>query len=375
MNETLNSRKGHPQEVMADDLRRQIRDGVLKVGDYLLPERQLAGRYGVSSRVVRGALTILQAEGLISRRQGRGTEVLPLAGQVASRKNKNIAVIFLQRIRDSIMVEFFDSLQQTLQRGGYGSTLYVSGNDPEKETAIVNQLMEEGVPGMVLFTVHEANSFAHLKAAQDAGVKVALFDHYFPELPTNFVGINDRVGAYEATSHLIQLGCEELVFINSLNDWSTHTLRQRGFEDAVTKLGPRIPSRTMKVPMFKQMKEHIHEALSFCLPSIRGKKIGVLAWNNHAALHAMDCLQSHGLSVPGDAAVVGFADDLDSALASIPLTTVEIPREETARLCGYLILDQMRDPQLPVQHIELRPHLIIRESCGCYSRKSTERAR
>ncbi len=357
--------KRRAQDELANELRTQIQSGNLKAGDFLLPERQLAERYSVSSRVVRESLATLEAEGLISREQGRGTIVLGKRSSQAGVSQKNIAVIFLKRIRDTSSIEFFDTLQQTFQRAGYGTTVLVSDHDPEKEAEIVRQVVRDGVSGIVLFSAHPSDSFAHLKEAQDAGVKVTLFDHFFPGLETNFAGIDDRLGAFEATSHLLHLGCEQMLFINSSVDWTTHSLRRKGFEDAMAKLAPGMPFKVLDIPSFDEMQEYLEAEIPQFLPT-NGQKLGVVSWWDQAALHAITCLQANGLSVPRDAAVIGFADDLDSAIASVPLTTMKIPREEIARLSAYLLLDQLRDPQLVPQHVVLRPHLIIRESCGCY---------
>ncbi len=353
---------------MTRELRHRITSGELKAGDHLLPERQLAQHYGVSTTVVRESLARLEAEGLISREQGRGTIVQPLAAPAveAGRRQKNVAVIFLQRMRDAATIEFFDSLQQTFQRGGYGTTIFISDDDPEKETAIVNQLVAEGVPGIVLFTSHDSGSFAHLQAAQEAGVKVVLFDHYFPGLRTNFVGINDRLAAFEATAHLIGLGCEELICVTSSRPWTTHSIRAQGFEDAARKLAPVLPRRVIEVPMFDELPRHLREEFAPILAQGR-RKLGILVWNDHAALETMAVLDESGWNVPQEAAVIGFADEQEASLGNIPLTTMQIPRDQIGRLSAYLLLDQMREPGCQPEHLALSARLVIRQSCGCYS--------
>lgn len=58
-------------------LRQQIESGVWEVGDLLPTEHELCDRYGVSRVCVRQALAILEADGAIDRRRGRGTVVRP----------------------------------------------------------------------------------------------------------------------------------------------------------------------------------------------------------------------------------------------------------------------------------------------------------
>jgi GntR family transcriptional repressor for pyruvate dehydrogenase complex len=60
---------------IAVDLERMILDGVLKPGDRIPPERELAVTVGVSRSSVRDALRDLEMRGLIDRKPGRGTVV------------------------------------------------------------------------------------------------------------------------------------------------------------------------------------------------------------------------------------------------------------------------------------------------------------
>src|SRR5438309_125825 len=62
-------------EKIADDLRQQIRAGQLSPGDRLPAETELADRHRYSVPTVRQALGVLQAEGLIEKRHGRGNFV------------------------------------------------------------------------------------------------------------------------------------------------------------------------------------------------------------------------------------------------------------------------------------------------------------
>jgi GntR family transcriptional repressor for pyruvate dehydrogenase complex len=66
-------------EQVAESLRGLIEEGQLKPGDTLPPERDLAGRFGVSRVTVREALRVLQMLGLVEARQGGGNYVAELS--------------------------------------------------------------------------------------------------------------------------------------------------------------------------------------------------------------------------------------------------------------------------------------------------------
>lgn len=66
----------------AQHIRDLVKSGGLRVGDRLPPERELGERLGVSRTVVREAIQILRAEGLVRIRMGVGTFVTQTAPNI-----------------------------------------------------------------------------------------------------------------------------------------------------------------------------------------------------------------------------------------------------------------------------------------------------
>ena len=69
---------------LADLIRGQIREGVIREGQALPAERELADTIGVSRVTVRKSLDVLLCEGLLSRRHGSGTYIAPRIEQAAA---------------------------------------------------------------------------------------------------------------------------------------------------------------------------------------------------------------------------------------------------------------------------------------------------
>ncbi len=66
---------GPRYQQIADDLLEKLRNGTHPVGSMLPTEVELSGQYSVSRYTVREALRLLEAMGLVDRRQGAGTTV------------------------------------------------------------------------------------------------------------------------------------------------------------------------------------------------------------------------------------------------------------------------------------------------------------
>lgn len=65
-----------PYEQIVRQIQSAIRTGTLSVGDRLPAERELAATFGVSRSVVREAIKVLSAQGLVEARQGSGLFVV-----------------------------------------------------------------------------------------------------------------------------------------------------------------------------------------------------------------------------------------------------------------------------------------------------------
>src|SRR6266581_2443283 len=91
----------------------------------------------------------------------------------------------------------------------------------------------------------------------------------------------------------------------------------------------------------------------------------IVCGNDQMAIGAMRELQTAGIRVPADIAVVGFDDIHLSSLLAPPLTTVRQPMRLLGERACSRLLQRIGDPALPPQVERLPTELIVRESCGC----------
>ncbi|MDY7577182.1 FadR/GntR family transcriptional regulator [Herbaspirillum sp. RTI4] len=77
---------------VADKLLRQIRSDGLKPGTRLPSEQSMASHFGVSRTVVREAIALLKADGILSARKGSGTFFCQTESNAADRENSGDAL-------------------------------------------------------------------------------------------------------------------------------------------------------------------------------------------------------------------------------------------------------------------------------------------
>ena len=73
---------------------------------------------------------------------------------------------------------------------------------------------------------------------------------------------------------------------------------------------------------------------------------------------------SRGYEAPGDVAVASIDDSIDTAQMLVPITSVAMRVDETARHALYLCRRRMTNLEAEPLSIRVAPRLILRESSG-----------
>jgi GntR family transcriptional regulator, transcriptional repressor for pyruvate dehydrogenase complex len=159
-------RKTKVYEQIAQQLQRMILDGLMKVGDKLPPERELAEMLQVSRGSLRDAIHTLELMGLVEARQGEGTVVCnPSANSLI---NPLATVLLRQRELIGDLLEFRRMIEPTL-------AARAAANAADQELAFMEDILrrqKEKVDRGEL-AIEEDSEF-HYSIARAAGNSVVL---------------------------------------------------------------------------------------------------------------------------------------------------------------------------------------------------------
>lgn len=159
-------RKTRVYEQIAQQLQRMILDGLMKVGDKLPPERELAEMLQVSRGSLRDAIRTLELMGLVEARQGEGTVVCnPSANSLI---NPLATVLLRQRELIGDLLEFRRMIEPTL-------AARAAANAADQELAFMEDVLrrqKEKVDRGEL-AIEEDSEF-HYSIARAAGNSVVL---------------------------------------------------------------------------------------------------------------------------------------------------------------------------------------------------------
>ena len=137
---------------IADRLRAQLTDETRIRTTKLPTEKELCALYGVSRQTVRQALHVLEAEGLIERRQGSGAYATGLHPDVSH----NQIAILLPTDNDYTYARLRSDLQDPLMKKGFGVSFYLTGSSVAKERDILTRLQTIPLRGLIVEPVKSA---------------------------------------------------------------------------------------------------------------------------------------------------------------------------------------------------------------------------
>jgi DNA-binding LacI/PurR family transcriptional regulator len=341
------------QEVSAR-IKQLVRDKELW-GQYLAPERDLAGLFGVSRETLRRSLSQLERDGLLSRRHGQGTLVLP-------RKNGRA-----RRTEARVLVASYGQAG-----GGYGSAMLAGLTEgagearwalsfsnltiPAARQDFLTALRARGSDGLLLLSLSDRRMVEEALAAWSG--PAVLIDHHFADLPLTGVIDDSESGARQAVEHLLALGHRRIGYVDMTkrdrNPW-----RYAGYAGALRAAGIE-PDESLAVKAygsFEAGQTAGEELLARADPAT-----AVLAFDDLRAWGVWRAAEARGLEVGRNFALVGFGDTAAQAGFPEELSSVRFDSRALGRLAVEKLAGLMAGKGTPGELCTVPTELVVRKS-------------
>jgi DNA-binding LacI/PurR family transcriptional regulator len=253
--------------------------------------------------------------------------------------------------------------EDVARRHGYALVLGNTDGDHARERSYLEIMQNRWVDGLLFAGAGGTPPLAALRAN---GVPAVLLARDAADGGIDTVVVDSFAGMYQATSHLLRLGHRRIAYIGGPPTALVARERLRGYRQALEDLGVAPAPALMLTGDFRVDGGRV--AARRLLE--RGHPFtAVVAANDLTAIGAMEALRAARRRIPEDVAVVGFDDIAFAAFIDPPLTTVAQPTYRLGALAMERLLKLMRGEATGARHVVLKPHLIVRRSCGAYLRR------
>jgi len=166
-------------------------------------------------------------------------------------------------------------------------------------------------------------------------------------------------GADQAMRHLLDLGHRRIAQIAGPSGWLATEDRRRGYRAALASAGI-LPDPALEVDSIPEIDPA--RAAAERLLALPDPPTAIFAFNDDAAIGAIQAARARGLRVPDDLSVVGFDGIEASSWTHPPLTTVEQPIAEIAETAVRALETLIGEPERRLPDFVFRPKLRVRAS-------------
>ncbi len=364
------STQPHAYKKIYDMLRSEIESGIYAQGERLPTEKELCERHGVSRITSKTALDLLAQHGIAERVRGSGTYVKqPEAARAGEpHPSGNLIGVIMPDFNDAFGTGVLYGIDQMCAERGAYFLLRRSGNDPQGEHSCIEDMLAQGVIGLLVMAQHgEYYNNTILKLIVDH-FPIVILDRKYRGVESNYVGTDNLAAAEQLADHLLDEGHRAIALI-SPHSVNTSTLEDRiaGFVNAYAKRSLH-PNRNLwftdvrsTLPMNSTPETIAQDKAELHAHFEANREItAVFAVEYKIAVLAREVAMERGLSVPGDLTIVCF-DTPNASEYHSEFTCIKQRQEEIGRAGAQLLFELAQNPDANKEKrtLQLDAQLII----------------
>lgn len=280
-----------------------------------------------------------------------------LARSFKTRQTRSVGVV-IPDINNPLFPPMVLGIEDRLTAEGYVTVLANTQNEASRRERIFAEMLERHVDGLIVATAKREDP--ELVALSQSGVAVVLVNRVVDDRSFSSASVDDAAGVRAVVDHLVRLGHERIGHLAGPQSMSTGYARYHGFLASMQAIGrPVDPDLVVAADSFTIDEG---ERCAAMLLERGTAPTAIVAANDMLALGAYSVLEHAGLRCPEDISVVGFNDMPFIDRLNPPLTTVRIPHHELGAHAAQLLVDQLRQPDIPLKVLLLVPSLVVRGS-------------
>ncbi len=278
-----------------------------------------------------------------------------LATGLVTKKTNTIGLL-LPDISNAFFAELARGVEDGANCEGYNVILCNTDDDPEKENQYLSVLKSKHVDGIVFLSTALSNHSA-IRELNSKGFPVIVLDRAFDDEDMLAVFIDNVMGGYLATKHLIEFGHKAIGCITGPLKPKLALQRLEGYKKALEEAHIGFNEELIYEGNFKTKSGELGAK-----KLLKAGVTAIFASNDMMAYGVYKAVHDEGMSIPHDVSVVGFDDIFLSEILSPPLTSVKQPTYEMGIMSAAMLIKKIKNEELKQLRVEYKPTLSVRKS-------------
>lgn len=340
-------------------IQKNIKNGINK----LPTESELCKKYKVSRQTVRQALSILEKNNQITKKQGSGSYITGLS----INSSENTIGIIVPGSQEYIYPGVINDIKSTLYQNGYVSTVFETGNRTYQERNILKEILSNPLRGIIVEGCKSALPNPNMDMYQKLkrrGMHIIFLHNHYPALSDSLYLMDDNLqGSALLVKHLVEQGHRAIGGIFNADDLQGIE-RFQGFMETMRDYDLMVPDHRVAwfrtADIEKLTKEHDSAFLKKIVQDSFRSCTAIVCYNDEIAYWLMKVLKAEGYNLPEDMAIVSFDKTYLSISDMLAITSVTHKPHEIGKKAALLMVDKCKG--VPVTSHRIPWELVIRNS-------------
>lgn len=333
-------------ELLVERYRDDILHRRLQPGDRLDSIAQIQRKHGVARETAKRVLNILEHEGLVIQRAGKGTYVVD---QSPKQQVWGAVIPF-------VSVHYEDLLSRVSALAdvhGRAVRRFYDYNSWEEEIRLVARMQSERYEAIIVIpTLDESRTWDFYSRLSPSDAPVILFDHTMTYRDFAFVVQSYDLGVVRALQYLLERKPGPVAFVKN-EGWTGRNMVLELMTETYRMLLRR--TRPDWEPVIFDKASQVHAGV-LCEYGVTG----VFCCDDISAIQVIGQLREEGVRVPEDVCLASHGNTALARYFTPALTSVDPHNEEMAVRLVEMIIDG--SGKRDVQQYVVQPELIVRET-------------
>ena len=278
-----------------------------------------------------------------------------------SRGKSDMIGLIVPNISDIFYARIARRIERIAELSGLNVVFSSTGESPKKESELIQSMLNRQVDGLIIASTQQnADDILRLK---QINFPFVLIDRQYPDIDTNYVGVDNAGGIAVAVDQLVKLGRKRIGFVSLKLGLDALRKRLEGYEQTMKKHGLEIKEGFVQ--------ELDYQSIESKMPDVIKKMVqfpnsieGIVFATHFLTAAGLRELKKLNIRVPMDVALVSFGQMSAFDLTEPPITSVTQPSDDIGDKAVELLLRSMKDELSIDEKISFKTSLIVRKSCG-----------
>lgn len=247
--------------------------------------------------------------------------------------------------------------EEEITSNGYHTIIFNSNENPDKEVAIINELLSIKVAGVIITPA--MGSDKGVRILKNFNIPYILANRYINKNKDNYVVAGDVKASFIATNYLAKNRFKKIIYINAFEEFSSARDRRLGYINALKKNNLHVSNNQIYSNIINQSGGY---KVTKDILLQHKSQFSILCYSDYIASGVIGYLNEEGIKIPGEVAVMGIDNVELFAFSNPRLSTVSLPKTTIGRESAKILLNLIKNPKNPESRLVIEPKLKIRDS-------------